>query len=58
VRVELNGSRQTFSVSSPSRVELHPTGSLVASRNGYFQGFEGTVKGSRVTYALKPEASR
>jgi hypothetical protein len=55
VRVELNGSRQIFSVQSPAKVELHPTGSLVPSRNGYFQGIEGTVKGNRVTYILKPE---
>jgi hypothetical protein len=55
VRVELNGSRETFSVQSPAKVDLHPTGSLVPSRNGYFQGIEGAVKGNRVTYTLKPE---
>ena len=55
VRVELNGSRQTFMVESPRNVALRCTGQWLASRNGYFQGIEGTVKGPRVVYTLKPE---
>jgi hypothetical protein len=58
VRVELNGSRQTFTVESSPKIELHSTDSLVSSRNGYFQGIEGTAKGSSVTYTLKPELPR
>ena len=53
-RVELNGSSETFTVESPRNVELHATGQLVECRNGYFQGIEGEVKGTRVVYTLRP----
>lgn len=55
VRVELNGSRQTFTVEAPKKVKLVSTGQWLTVRNGYVQGVEGEVKGARVVYTLRPE---
>ena len=58
VTVTFGGSRQNFSVKSPSGVQWQLPGERVACRNGFLEAIEGVCKGRRVAYTLQPESQR
>jgi hypothetical protein len=52
--VQLNRSREEFSIVEPAEAVLSRTGAWTTFRNGYFEMIEGTVPGKRVVYTLTP----
>jgi hypothetical protein len=55
--VQLNRSREVFSMFAPVAAELSRTGKWTTFRNGFFEMIEGAVPGKRVTYTLTPSVS-